>query len=339
MIQIFINNFAVFVPINTTLLEACEFSGVEIPRFCFHERLFIAGNCRLCLIEIEKTPKPVVSCTIPVTKNLHILTDSPIVKKAREGVLELLLINHPLDCPICDQGGECDLQDQAIFFGSNNTRFFENKRGVNNKNFGLFIKTIMTRCIHCTRCIRFFAMYTGFDDLGLTNRSTFSEVGTFINKVSHSELSANIIDICPVGALTSKSYAFIGRVWEFRSIETIDFNDAVGNYIKVDFKESTIIRILPKEKNSLNKGWITDKCRFNFDAFWRFRIGTTYVKKKKILFPCDWYECSKNIAFLVAFCDLTVLCSVYSDLESLFQAKKLSDQQGFKNIGYVRNFF
>jgi NADH-quinone oxidoreductase chain G len=339
MIQIFINNFAVFVPINTTLLEACEFTGVEIPRFCFHERLSIAGNCRICLIEIEKTPKPVVSCVIPVTKHLNVLTHSPLVKRAREAVLELLLINHPLDCPVCDQGGECDLQDQAMFFGSNKTRFFENKRGVNNKNFGLFIKTIMTRCIHCTRCVRFFATYTCFDDLGLTNRSSFSEVGTFINKFSHSELSANIIDLCPVGALTSKSYAFIGRVWEFRSIETTDFNDAVGAYIKIDFKESTIIRILPKEKNSLNMGWITDKCRFNFDAFWRFRIGSTYVKKKKVLFPSAWEECSKNVTFLVAFCDLSVLCSVYSDLESLFQAKKLSDQQGFKNVGYVRKFF
>jgi NADH-quinone oxidoreductase chain G len=340
MIQIFINNFPVFVPLNTTMLEACEFTGLEIPRFCFHERLAIVGNCRVCLIEIEKNPKPVVSCALPVTKNLHIMTDSPLVKKAREAILELLLLNHPLDCPICDQGGECDLQDQAMFFGSNKTRFFQNKRGVNNKNFGLLIKTIMTRCIHCTRCIRFFSSYTGFEDLGLTNRSNFSEVGTFINKFSHSELSANIIDLCPVGALTSKNYAFVGRSWEFRAIDSVDFNDAFGTSIKVYFKESTIIRILPKEKKSLDKKvWITDKCRFNFDAFSRFRIGTTYTKKKRALFPSSWKDCAKNVNFLVAFCELSVLCSVYSDLESLFQAKKLSDQQGFKNIGYVRKFF
>jgi len=338
MIKIFINTLPVYVPLDSSILEACEFVGIEIPRFCFHERLSIAGNCRACLIEVEKSPKPVVSCTLPVLKNLRIVTDSPLVKKARESILEFLLINHPLDCPICDQGGECDLQDHSIFFGSDKTRFFENKRSIENKNCGPLVKTIMTRCIHCSRCVRFFSHYTGFEDLGITNRSNFAEIGTFVDKFFQSELSGNIIDLCPVGALTSKSYAFVARAWELRTIESIDNTDAIGSNIKVDFKETTLVRILPKVNDFLNDGWITDKCRFNFDSFLKFRIGVTYIRKKEILIPSSWASCFKYINYLITSCNFNILFSAHSDLESMLEVKFLAEQQGVKNVGYPRIF-
>jgi NADH-quinone oxidoreductase chain G len=339
VVKIFINNYAVYVPSKSTILEACEFSGIDVPRFCFHERLSVAGNCRACLVEVEKSPKPVVSCTLPIVKNLRIFTESPLVKKTRESVLEFLLLNHPLDCPICDQGGECDLQDHSIFFGSNKTRFFETKRGVKNKNCGPLVKTIMTRCIHCTRCIRFFSKYTGYNDLGITNRSNFAEIGTFINKFFQSELSGNVIDLCPVGALTSKAYSFVARPWELRTIETIDNTDAVGSNIKIDFKETTPVRILPKINESINEGWITDKCRFNMDSFFKFRIGVTYFRKKGNLKSTSWKKCFRYINYLITFCDISMLCSVYSDLETLIQAKFFAAQHGFKNLGYARVFY
>jgi NADH-quinone oxidoreductase chain G len=340
MIKIFVNSFPVFVPSQATIMEACEFVGIEIPRFCFHERLSVAGNCRACLVEIEKSPKPIVACTLPVLKNLRVFTTSPLVKKARESILEFLLINHPLDCPVCDQGGECDLQDQSLFFGSEKTRFFENKRSVENKNCGPLIKTIMTRCIHCTRCVRFFSKYTACNSLGIANRSNFAEVGTFINKIFQSEISGNIIDLCPVGALTSKSYAFIARSWEISRLESIDTTDALGSNINIDFKETTLIRILPKKKNEvLNDSWITDKCRFSFDAFLKFRIAAVYKRKKDFLVPCSLQKSLKYINYLVAFCDLNIFCSVYSSLKSFLEIKFFAEQQSINKFGYPRIFY
>jgi NADH dehydrogenase (ubiquinone) Fe-S protein 1 len=228
MVTIIINGVEVLVDKNSTVLQACESIGIEIPRFCFHERLSVAGNCRMCLVEIEKSPKPQASCALPVMNNMKIFTDTPLVKKAREAVLEFLLINHPLDCPICDQGGECDLQDQAMIYGSDSSRFYEYKRGVENKNIGPLVKMIMTRCIHCTRCVRFMSEVAGLGDFGTTGRGNSTEIGTYIEKNLNSELSGNIVDLCPVGALTSKPYAFKARPWELTSFDTLDISDGLG---------------------------------------------------------------------------------------------------------------
>ena len=255
MVKVFINNEITYVPSNSTVLEACESIGIEVPRFCFHERLSVAGNCRMCLVELEKSPKPVASCAMPVMNNMQVFTDTPLVKKAREGVLEFLLMNHPLDCPICDQGGECDLQDQAMFFGSDKSRFFEYKRGVEDKNCGPLIKTIMTRCIHCTRCVRFAMDIAGVEDLGTTNRGRDTEIGTYVGKIFQSELSGNVVDLCPVGALTSKPYTFIARPWELPSTHPTDISDAVGSNIRVDFKETEVVRVIPRLNEKLNEEW------------------------------------------------------------------------------------
>jgi NADH-quinone oxidoreductase chain G len=278
MIKVFVNNKPVFVPKNTSALEACEAIEIAVPRFCYHERLNVAGNCRMCLVEIEKVPKPVASCAFPVAPNMKIYTDTPLVHKARENVLEFLLINHPLDCPICDQGGECDLQEQTMVFGSDRSRFFYSKRGVEDKNCGPLIKTIMTRCIHCTRCVRFFQDIAGQEDFGTTLRGKDTEIGTYIGKNLGSELSGNIIDLCPVGALTSKPYAFSARPWEIKAIETIDIHDSVGSNIKVNFKETEILRILPALNDSLNEEWISDKTRFSFDGLKIQRVGNPFLK-------------------------------------------------------------
>jgi NADH dehydrogenase (ubiquinone) Fe-S protein 1 len=226
-ITVTVDGMDVLVENGSSVLQACEVVGIEIPRFCFHERLLIAGNCRMCLVEIEKSPKPQASCAVPVMPGMKIFTNTPLVKKAREGVLEFLLLNHPLDCPICDQGGECDLQDQAMIFGSDRSRFFERKRGVEDKNLGPLVKTIMTRCIHCTRCVRFATEVAGVEVLGTTARGIDTEIGTYVEKMFESELSGNIIDLCPVGALTSKPYAFTSRPWELRNTESVDVLDSV----------------------------------------------------------------------------------------------------------------
>ncbi|NIG59105.1 NADH-ubiquinone oxidoreductase 75 kDa subunit, mitochondrial [Pontoporia blainvillei] len=241
------------------LSKACEKVGMQIPRFCYHERLSVAGNCRMCLVEIEKAPKVVAACAMPVMKGWNILTNSEKTKKAREGVMEFLLANHPLDCPICDQGGECDLQDQSMMFGSDRSRFLEGKRAVEDKNIGPLVKTIMTRCIQCTRCIRFASEIAGVDDLGTTGRGNDMQVGTYIEKMFMSELSGNIIDICPVGALTSKPYAFTARPWETRKTESIDVMDAVGSNIVVSTRTGEVMRILPRMHEDINEEWISDK--------------------------------------------------------------------------------
>lgn len=253
MIKVYINNIALFVHKNTSVLEACEEIGILIPRFCYHERLNVAGNCRMCLVEVEKTPKPVTSCAFPVVSEMRIYTNTPMVQKARENILEFLLINHPLDCPICDQGGECDLQDQSLVFGSDRSRFFYKKRGVQDKKIGPLIKTIMTRCIHCTRCVRFLQEIAGGINFGTTLRGQETEIGSYIQTNLNSELSGNIIDLCPVGALTSKPYTFVARPWEINSTETIDVLDSIGSNIRVDAKETEVLRIVPLLNDSLNE--------------------------------------------------------------------------------------
>jgi NADH-quinone oxidoreductase chain G len=288
MIKVFINNKLVLVPNNTSVLEACETIGVQVPRFCYHERLNVAGNCRMCLVEIQNAPKPVASCAWPVSPEMRVFTDTPLVQKARESVLEFLLVNHPLDCPICDQGGECDLQEQTLAFGADRSRFFYEKRGVEDKNCGPLVKTIMTRCIHCTRCVRFFQNVVGKEDLGTTARGKETEIGTYIGKSLNSELSGNVIDLCPVGALTSKPYAFSARPWEIKGIETIDVSDSVGSNIKVNFKETEILRVLPILNDTLNEEWISDKTRFSFDGLKNQRLGKPLLKVVKDWMPTTW---------------------------------------------------
>ena len=246
MPKLTIDGRAVDVAAGLTVLQACESIGIEIPRFCYHERLSIAGNCRMCLVKMEGSPKPVASCAMPAADNMVIHTNSPEVRQMRRSVMEFLLINHPLDCPICDQGGECDLQDQALAYGFDRGRFQENKRAVKDKYMGPLIKTIMTRCIHCTRCIRFVTEIAGVPELGATGRGEGMEIGTYIESALTSELSGNMIDVCPVGALTSKPYAYCARPWELRKTETIDVMDAVGSNIRVDARGNEVLRVLPR---------------------------------------------------------------------------------------------
>ncbi len=269
------------VPAGVTVLQACEVAGVEIPRFCYHERLSIAGNCRMCLVEQEKAPKPIASCAMPVMDGMVIKTNTPTVKKARNGVMEFLLINHPLDCPICDQGGECDLQDQAMAYGYDRTRYEENKRAVPDKIMGPLIKTVMTRCIHCTRCIRFATEIAGVEELGATGRGENMEVGTYVEKALTSELSGNLIDLCPVGALTSKPYAFAARPWELRKTESVDVMDAVGSNIRVDARGGEVMRVLPRLNEDVNEEWISDKTRFAYDGLKRQRLDRPYVARRR----------------------------------------------------------
>jgi len=290
MLKIKINTFEFFVKSDISVLEACKFVGITVPRFCYHETLSVAGNCRMCLVEIEKSPKPVASCAFPISNNMQIYVDTPLVKKARENVLELLLLNHPLDCPICDQAGECDLQDQVKVFGGDFSRFFFDKRGVEDKFCGPLIKTIMTRCIHCTRCVRFGAEIAGVDYLGTLNRGKGTEIGGYISKMFNSEISGNVIDLCPVGALTSKPYAFKARPWELRSEETIDLTDSLGSNIYVNLKDSKILRVLPKNNLEINGSIISDKARFSYDALRNRRLQTPFEKTShsKKYVPMSW---------------------------------------------------
>jgi len=282
LVEITIDGMPVAVPPGTTILQAAEEVGVEIPRFCYHDRLSIAGNCRMCLVEVENWPKPQASCAVPVMNGMNVLTQSPRSKIAREGVMEFLLVNHPLDCPICDQGGECDLQDQSMAFGSDRSRFTDNsftgKRSVEDKNIGPLVKTIMTRCIHCTRCVRFGSEVAGVDDLGTTGRGGDLQIGTYIEKMFNSELSGNVIDLCPVGALTSKPYAFTARTWELRKTESIDCMDAIGSNVVVNTRGGEVMRIIPRLNEDINEEWISDKARFSYDGLKRQRLTTPYVK-------------------------------------------------------------
>ncbi|XP_014262214.1 NADH-ubiquinone oxidoreductase 75 kDa subunit, mitochondrial [Cimex lectularius] len=293
--EVFVDDKKVMVEPGTTVLQAAAMVGVEIPRFCYHERLAIAGNCRMCLVEVEKSPKPVAACAMPVMKGWRIKTNSDMTRKAREGVMEFLLVNHPLDCPICDQGGECDLQDQSMAFGSDRSRFtdieFTGKRAVEDKDIGPLIKTIMTRCIHCTRCIRFASEICGIDDLGTTGRGSDMQVGTYVEKFFLSELSGNVIDLCPVGALTSKPYAFTARPWETRKTESVDVLDAVGSNIIISTRTGEVMRVLPRVNEDINEEWISDKARFSYDGLKRQRLVTPMIKGPQgDLLPVEWED-------------------------------------------------
>ena len=273
-----------------TVLQACELADVEIPRFCYHEKLSIAGNCRMCLVEMEKSPKPIASCAMPAAEGMNIKTNTALVEKARKGVMEFLLANHPLDCPVCDQGGECDLQDQSLYYGVDKSRFAENKRDVKEKYMGPLIKTQMTRCIHCTRCVRFATEVAGVPEIGAIGRGENMEITTYLEKSMESELSANVIDLCPVGALTSKPYAFEARPWELKKTESIDVMDAVGSNIRVDTYNWEVKRILPRLNNEINEEWISDKTRYSCDGILKQRLDVPYIKKENKLQKSSWEE-------------------------------------------------
>ncbi len=290
MPKITINGKEIEFEKGMTVLQACELADVEIPRFCYHEKLSIAGNCRMCLVEMEKSAKPIASCAMPAVEGMNIKTNTPSVEKARKGVMEFLLANHPLDCPVCDQGGECDLQDQSMYYGVDKSRFIENKRLVKEKYMGPLIKTQMTRCIHCTRCVRFATEIAGVPEIGAIGRGENMEITTYLEKAMQSELSANVIDLCPVGALTSKPYAFEARPWELKKTESIDVMDAVGSNIRVDTYNWEVKRILPRLNNNINEEWISDKTRYSCDGLLKQRLDTPYIKKNNKLQKCSWDE-------------------------------------------------
>src|SRR6266446_5303084 len=296
MPKLTIDGQEVEVPPGTTVLQAAQRLGIEVPHFCFHERLAIAGNCRMCLVEQEKAPKPIASCAMPAADNMVIHTKSEKAQKARKGVMEFLLINHPLDCPICDQGGECDLQDQAMAYGFDRGRFHENKRAVADKDFGPLVATSMNRCIHCTRCVRFLTEVAGVEELGATGRGEAMEITTYIEKALGSELSGNIIDLCPVGALTSKPYSYVARPWELRKTESVDVLDAVGSNIRVDARGAQILRVLPRLHEEINEEWISDKTRFAVDGLVRRRLDRPFVRRNGSLVPADWREALDLVA-------------------------------------------
>ena len=290
MPKITINGKEIEFEKGMTVLQACELANVEIPRFCYHEKLSIAGNCRMCLVEMEKSPKPIASCAMPAAEGMNIKTNTSLVEKARKGVMEFLLANHPLDCPVCDQGGECDLQDQSLYYGVDKSRFVENKRDVKEKYMGPLIKTQMTRCIHCTRCVRFATEVAGVPEIGAIGRGENMEITTYLEKSMESELSANVIDLCPVGALTSKPYAFEARPWELKKTESVDVMDAVGSNIRVDTYNWEVKRILPRLNNDINEEWISDKTRYSCDGLLKQRLDVPYIKKENKLQKSNWDE-------------------------------------------------
>lgn len=297
MPKLIIDDQEVEVPEGMTVLQAAERLGIEIPVFCYHPKLSIAGNCRMCLVECEKNPKPIASCAMPASEGMVVHTQTPMVKKARQGVLEFLLINHPLDCPICDQGGECDLQDITMAYGGDSSRFNLNKRAVPDKEFGPLIETAMNRCIHCTRCIRFATEVAGVPELGATGRGEHMEIGTYIEKTITSELSGNMIDICPVGALTSKPYSYRGRSWELTTTPSVDVLDGVGSSIRIDSRGREVMRILPRQNDEINEDWISDKTRFAYDGLKYQRLDQPYARGKDgRLKPVSWDEALSVIA-------------------------------------------
>ena len=283
------------VPDNINILQACSLYNIYIPRFCYHEKLSIAGNCRMCLVEVKGVLKPIASCAMPINKDMQIFTESKLVKKAREGILEFILLNHPLDCPICDQGGECDLQDQSLIYGNDKGRFYDLKRAVKDKDCGPLIKTIMTRCIQCTRCVRFMREISGLNYLGVIGRGNSMEISNFLQKSLFSELSGNVIDVCPVGALTSKPYSFVARPWELSSFNTIDLNDIMHVNIRVDVRDTKILRVLPRLNSKLNENWISDATRFSYDGFFINRISSPFIfNNEQKLVSCSWLNILYN---------------------------------------------
>jgi NADH-quinone oxidoreductase subunit G len=336
MAKLTVDGIEVEVPNGSSVIQACEAAGIEIPRFCYHERLSIAGNCRMCLVEIEKAPpKPISSCTYPVADGMVVHTDTPMVRNGRRGVMEFLLINHPLDCPICDQGGECDLQDQAMGYGMDHSRYAENKRAVKDKDLGPLVKTVMTRCIHCTRCIRFISEVAGVPDLGATGRGEHMEVGTYVERALSSELSANIIDLCPVGALTSKPYAFVARSWELVKIDSVDVLDAVGANIRVDSRGPEVLRILPRLNEDVNEEWLGDKSRFALDGLKRRRLDRPWVRRGEKMVAATWPEAFAAIGEKLRGVSGDRIGAVAGDLcdvESMLALKELMVALGSTNL-------
>ena len=336
MPKLTVNDIEVEVEDGATVLHACEAANVEIPRFCYHDRLSIAGNCRMCLVDMERAPKPIASCAMPAGEGMVIRTDTDRVKKARQGVMEFLLINHPLDCPICDQGGECDLQDQAMGYGLDGSRYAENKRAVEDKNMGPLISTTMTRCIHCTRCVRFATEVAGVPDLGAIGRGEAVEITTYLEKTLASELSANVIDLCPVGALTSKPYAFTARPWELSKTESIDVMDALGSNIRIDARGSQVMRVLPRLNEDINEEWISDKTRYAIDGLRRQRLDQPYMRGSDgRLAPVSWDEAFAKIAAKIKKAKPSTMAAIAGnqvDAESMFALKLLFKKLGSSNI-------
>jgi NADH-quinone oxidoreductase subunit G len=324
-----VDGIEVEVPAGATVLQACEAAGKEIPRFCYHERLSIAGNCRMCLVEVKPgPPKPQASCALPAADNQEIFTNTPMVKNAREGVMEFLLINHPLDCPICDQGGECDLQDQSVAYGRGASRYTENKRAVTEKYMGPIVKTVMTRCIQCTRCIRFAEEVAGVEEIGAIYRGEDMQITSYLEQAVTSELSGNVVDLCPVGALTSKPYAFEARPWELRKTLAIDVMDAVGTNIRLDSRGRQVLRALPRVNDDVNEEWATDKTRHAVDGLVRRRLDRPYVRKDGKLVAATWDEAFAAIAAVKAGKSVAAIAGDLVDCETMFAAKALVQAMG-----------
>jgi NADH-quinone oxidoreductase subunit G len=317
MLKLKVNDIDVEVEEGLTVLQACEKIGVEIPKFCYHEKLSIAGNCRMCLVEIEKSSKPVASCAMPAAEGMNIKTNTEFVEKARKGVMEFLLANHPLDCPVCDQGGECDLQDQSMFYGVDKSRYKENKRKVSEKNMGPLIKTQMTRCIHCTRCIRFATEVAGVTEIGAIGRGEDMEITTYLERSMESELSANVVDLCPVGALTSKPYVFEARPWELKKTESIDVMDAIGSNIRVDTYGWEVKRILPRINEDINEEWISDKTRYACDGLLNQRLDTPFIKYNGKFEKASWKEVFNIIKSKFKNADKAKICGMTGDLVNM----------------------
>ena len=324
------------VPAGITVLQACELAGVEIPRFCYHDRLSIAGNCRMCLVEVKPgPPKPQASCALPVADKQEIFTQTPTVQKARKGVMEFLLINHPLDCPICDQGGECDLQDQAMAYGFDRSRYHENKRAVPDKELGPLVKTSMNRCIHCTRCIRFATEVAGVEQLGATGRGESMEVTTYVEQALSTELAGNLVDLCPVGALTSKPYAFEARPWELTKTESVDVLDALGSNIRIDTRGAQVMRVLPRLNDDVNEEWISDKTRHAIDGLRHQRLDRPYVRTKGKLVEATWDQAFAAIAAKLTGLDGSKIAAIVGDqcdAESMVALKDLMASLGSPNV-------
>ncbi|MFC3124700.1 NADH-quinone oxidoreductase subunit NuoG [Pseudoroseomonas globiformis] len=326
MAKVTVDGIEIEVPNGATVLQACEAAAKEIPRFCYHERLSVAGNCRMCLVEVERAPKPVASCAYPVADGMKVFTDSAMVRNARRNVMEFLLINHPLDCPICDQGGECDLQDQATAYGGQGGRYVEEKRAVKDKYLGPLVKTIMNRCIQCTRCVRFATEVAGVPELGATGRGEDMQIGTYVEKALTTELSGNLIDICPVGALTSRPYAYVARPWELKKTDSIDVLDATGTNIRIDTRGPEVVRILPRVNEDVNEEWMADRGRFSFDGLKRKRLDRPWIRKDGKLRQASWEEAFAAISARMAGVAGDKVGAIAGDLvdaESAFALKTL----------------
>ena len=342
MVKIILNGQEISVPKGSTIMQACNVAGIEIPHFCYHERLSIAGNCRMCLVEIAGNAKPVASCAMPISDGMRIQTDSELVRTARHGVMEFLLINHPLDCPICDQGGECDLQDQALGYGRDVSRFFESKRAVAEKDFGPLIKTHMTRCIHCTRCVRFMDEIAGVPAIGSYGRGEDMEIVANLEAgLASSEMSGNIIDLCPVGALTSKPYAFVARSWELHNTESVDVLDAVGSNIRIDVRDNQVMRVVPRLNEEVNQEWIGDKSRFAYDGLRRQRLDRPYVRDEDgKLRSATWDSALEKVSNELLKYSGSQFGAVVGDLcdvESMMALKDLFQELGSPNIDCRQN--